>query len=87
MPSKFEIPTDLPPISAELGKHVAEFMRLYWEEYNRRHGIHTVCDGVFFVTKPETMEALKNHFEQFGTYAGMKIMVPKKTTDGQQAGE
>ena len=77
MDKKYEIPTDLPPISAELGKHVAEFMRIYWEEYNRRHGIYTVCDGVFFVTKPETMEALKNYFEETATYMGIKIMTPK----------
>lgn len=63
---------------AEVGKYIADAMRAQLEQAEIAAGIHKVCDGVFFVTKPETMEALRHYYEQSGTFMGMKVMVPKK---------
>lgn len=43
----------------------------------QRRGIHKLCDGVYFVTKSETMAALRHHYEESASFMGMKIMTPK----------
>lgn len=62
----------------EIGKHVALAIQAHCRRVQQEAGIHRVCEGVYFVTKPETVEALREHFEETMTFMGVKIMAPKK---------
>ena len=62
-----------------IGQTVAAAMRLHLHlrQQEQALGIDKVCDGVFFVTKQETIAALDTHFKEMFKYMGVKVMVPK----------
>ena len=65
------------PAEDMIGKYVADAMLAYLRRAEEAHGIYPVCDGAFFVTKPETIQALRRYFEEVATFMGIKIMAPK----------
>lgn len=73
----FVDPCDLHSMASPLGEIVTATMLAHHHQMQQQLGIHPVCEGAYFVTKPETIEALREHFEQMAEYCGMKVMVPK----------
>lgn len=61
-----------------VGRAVALRMEALHREWREQNGVHEVCEGVFFVTKPETITALAAYFEEFSTFAGFRVMVPNE---------
>ena len=65
-------------LKSTIGACVAAAMEAHMRREEARLGIHKVCEGVYFVTNPETVEALKSHFEEMMSFRGFKVMSPKK---------
>lgn len=62
----------------DISKHVSAAMRAFILDWRRGAGIHQICEGAFFVTNPETIEASRDDFEQSASFMGFKVMTPKK---------